>query len=89
MVLKVFLFGFQANKMSLDEHVDDGDPCKFAIRSTDPRKPHLGYICQPSSKESRDEWVSTIRSILQKQKDFLKAIQSPIAYQKGELTKEL
>jgi triple functional domain protein len=75
--------------MSLDEIVDDGDACKFVIRSTDPRKPNLGFICQPSSKESGDEWVSTIRSILQKQKDFLKAIQSPIAYQKGELTKEL
>jgi len=75
--------------MTLDEHIDDGDSYKFVIRSTDPRKPTLGFICQPSSKENRDEWVSTIRSILQKQKDFLKAIQSPIAYQKGELTKEL
>jgi triple functional domain protein len=79
----------QVNKMILDEHIDDGDSYKFVIRSTDPRKPNLGFICQPSSKENRDEWVSTIRSILQKQKDFLKAIQSPIAYQKGELTKEL
>ncbi|XP_021922834.1 triple functional domain protein-like isoform X3 [Zootermopsis nevadensis] len=78
----------QANKMSMEEIVDDSDVCKFVIRSTDPRKPNLGYICQPSSKENGDEWVSTIRSILQKQKDFLKAIQSPIAYQKGELTKE-
>lgn len=75
--------------MILDENIDDGDSYKFVIRSTDPRKPNLGFVCQPSSKENRHEWVSTIRSILQKQKDFLKAIQSPIAYQKGELTKEL
>lgn len=75
--------------MSLDERIDDGDSYKFVIHSEDPHKPNLGFICQASSKENRDEWVSTIRSILQKQKDFLKAIQSPIAYQKGELTKEL
>nr|CAD7440801.1 unnamed protein product [Timema bartmani] len=78
----------QVNKMSLEENVDENDPCKFLIRSTDPRKPSLGYLCQASSKESQDEWVSTIRNILQTQKDFLKAIQSPIAYQK-ELTKEV
>nr|CAD7398872.1 unnamed protein product [Timema poppensis] len=78
----------QVNKMSLEENVDENDPCKFLIRSTDPRKPNLGYLCQASSKESQDEWVSTIRNILQTQKDFLKAIQSPIAYQK-ELTKEV
>jgi hypothetical protein len=73
--------------MSLDENPDDGDPCKFVIRSTDPRKPNLAYVCQGSNQAQRDDWVATIRAILQTQKDFLKAIQSPIAYQK-ELTKE-
>ncbi|KAF4519126.1 hypothetical protein B566_EDAN007399 [Ephemera danica] len=77
----------QVNKMSLDENPDDGDPTKFVIRSTDPRKPNLAYVCQGSNQAQRDEWVATIRAILQTQKDFLKAIQSPIAYQK-ELTKE-
>ena len=74
--------------MTLDENVDDSDPCKFSIVSTDPRKQNVGFVCQASSKEGRDEWVSTIRNILQTQRDFLKAIQSPIAYQK-ELTKEV
>lgn len=74
--------------MDLNENVDDGDPCKFSVWSTDPRKTNLAYVCQAMSKESRDEWVSTIKNILQTQRDFLKAIQSPIAYQK-ELTKEV
>lgn len=77
----------KVNKMSLNEKSEDGDPCKFILQSTDPRKPNLMYTCQGSSQASRDDWVATIKTILQTQKDFLKAIQSPIAYQK-ELTKE-
>jgi hypothetical protein len=80
-------FDCQVNKMSLNERSEDGDLCKFVIQSTDPRKPNLMYTCQGASQDSRDEWVATIKTILQTQKDFLKAIQSPIAYQK-ELTKD-
>ncbi|XP_011495502.1 PREDICTED: kalirin isoform X2 [Ceratosolen solmsi marchali] len=95
----------QVNKMSLEDSVDD--PEKFIIRSTDPRKPGLGFMCYccpvtsdeivtgsiggsgstSGSALRRQEWVDTITSILQTQRDFLKAIQSPIAYQK-ELTKD-
>jgi len=75
--------------MSLTETVDDGDPCKFILRSTDPKKPNLSFVCQTSSKENRDEWIGQLQQILQTQKDFLKAIQSPIKYQKNKLTKEV
>lgn len=91
--------------MILEDSPDD--PEKFIIRSTDPRKPGLGFVCGccPASTDDsitssvggsgstsgsplrRQEWVDTITSILQTQRDFLKAIQSPIAYQK-ELTKD-
>lgn len=74
--------------MSLEDSNDD--PEKFIIRSTDPRKPGLGFSCsvvEESSGPRRQEWVDTITAILQTQRDFLKAIQSPIAYQK-ELTKD-
>lgn len=59
----------------------------FLLKSIDPNKQNLGFLCQASSPELLEQWVSTIKHILQKQKDFLKAIQSPIAYQK-ELTKD-
>lgn len=60
----------------------------FVLQSTDPNKPNsFGVICQDSSPENLEKWITTINNILQTQKDFLKAIQSPIAYQK-ELTKE-
>jgi len=74
--------------MSLEDSNDDPD--KFIIRSTDPRNPGLGFSCsvaEESSGPRRQEWVDTITAILQTQRDFLKAIQSPIAYQK-ELTKD-
>jgi triple functional domain protein len=72
--------------MSLSEKVDDEDPLKFILRSTDPRKPNLSYICQATSQERKDEWITNLQLILQTQKDFLKAIQSPIKYQKNRLT---
>lgn len=73
--------------MSLEDSVDD--PERFVIRSTDPRKPGLGFSCATidESGTRKQEWVDTITAILQTQRDFLKAIQSPIAYQK-ELTKD-
>jgi len=77
--------------MSVTESVEDaaGDGAKFILRSTDPKKPNLSYVCQAPSREAKDEWVSQLQDILQTQKDFLKAIQSPIKYQKKKLTKEV
>lgn len=74
--------------MSLTEHVDDGDPLKFGLSSTDPHKPGVAWVCQGRDAEERDSWVRQLRSMLQTQQNFLKAIQSPIAFQK-ELTKEV
>lgn len=59
----------------------------FTLASTDPNKSPLAIYCQTGTPELQEQWVSTIKNILQTQRDFLKAIQSPIAYQK-ELTKE-
>ncbi|XP_043287262.1 kalirin isoform X2 [Venturia canescens] len=76
----------QVNKMSLEECPEDSD--KFIIRSTDPLTPGVGFSCSVIDENGprKQEWCDTITSILQTQHDFLKAIQSPIAYQK-ELTK--
>lgn len=87
----------QVNKMTLEERhgssssssnsSDDSSDGSFIIKSTDPRRPPLWFVCQAHSPESRFEWLQNLRQILQTQQNFLKAIQSPIAYQK-ELTKE-
>ncbi|XP_044587517.1 kalirin isoform X2 [Cotesia glomerata] len=83
----VYKAHIQVNKMSLENSIED--PEKFTIRSTDPRKPGLGFVCSvlDDNGPRKQEWVDKITSILQTQRDFLKAIQSPIAYQK-ELTKD-
>ncbi|XP_049267793.1 triple functional domain protein isoform X2 [Rhipicephalus sanguineus] len=78
----------QVNKMSLIEHTEDGDPLKFTLCSKDPHQEGVSFIIQTPSMEARNKWVSNIRAILETQLDFLRAIQSPIAYQK-ELTKDI
>lgn len=61
---------------------------RFELRSTDPNRSDTSFVLvQTQSVEQYREWVDNINNILQSQHDFLKAIQSPIAYQK-ELTKE-
>lgn len=78
----------QVNKMSLNEHTEDGDPLKFMLCSKDPHQEGVSFVIQTPSMEARNEWVCNIRAILETQLDFLRAIQSPIAYQK-ELTKDI
>ena len=72
-----------------------GEPLKFLVKSTDPRHTstggsgsgvsssgaHCAFVCYAPNPEATNEWVETIKQILQSQRDFLKAIQSPIKYQ--------
>lgn len=60
---------------------------RISLRSTDPLRPDLRYVINTQNQEKFHEWKKAITGILQTQHDFLKAIISPIAYQK-ELTKE-
>uniref|UniRef100_A0A6P7GCH9 Triple functional domain protein-like n=1 Tax=Diabrotica virgifera virgifera TaxID=50390 RepID=A0A6P7GCH9_DIAVI len=72
----------QVNKMSLNTKED----C-FILESTDPSR-CLGFVLQAGTVDLQEQWLITIHDTLQKQRDFLKAIQSPIAYQKELTTKE-
>ncbi|KAI2803184.1 hypothetical protein BLOT_007307 [Blomia tropicalis] len=78
----------QVNKMSLIDKHECLDEGKFLLRSKDPQQEGLAFLCEGMVKEDTAEWVSNIRAILDTQLDFLRALQSPIAYQK-ELTKEI
>lgn len=60
---------------------------QLLLRSTDPQRHELSFVLTTQTDEQHREWMDNITNILQTQHDFLKAIQSPIAYQK-ELTKE-
>lgn len=63
---------------------------RFELRSTDPNRGDTAILVHAQSPEQYREWVDNINNILQSQHDFLKAIQSPIAYQlqQQELSKE-
>lgn len=71
----------QVNKMSLHESPDD-DECKFVLKSKDPRQDDLSFIIQANCVEEKYEWVRNIEALLKTQLDFLRALQSPISYQK-------
>lgn len=71
--------------MTLPEDSTNSDA--FTLLSTDPNKPTQGFICQAGTPELHKRWVATLDNILQRQKDFLKAIQSPIQYQ-NQLTRD-
>lgn len=77
----------------MDDSRDDGH---FVVTSTEPKNTNstdspknatVGFACMAPNEDLRNQWVKTLRDILQTQRDFLRAIQSPIAYQKGK-TKE-
>ncbi|OQR72768.1 triple functional domain protein-like [Tropilaelaps mercedesae] len=82
----IYKNSLQVNKMSL--HEDQTDPLKFCLTSKNPLQEGLTLVLQAQSPEQRQEWISNIRALLDTQQDFLRAIQSPIAYQK-ELTKDV
>ena len=75
----------QVNKMTLDAKSDTG---RFMLKSKDPQQEHFAVLCEGLTREDTAEWVCNIQAILDTQRDFLRALQSPIAYQK-ELTKEM
>lgn len=78
----------QVNKMALVDKHSCLEGSRFILRSKDPQQEGLAFLCEGQTKEDSAEWVFNIHAILETQQDFLRALQSPIAYQK-ELTKEM
>lgn len=73
------------NKMAIQKVHDDD--CRFIIRSKSPEH-EFAFLVKCETPEERNEWYTAIQNLLETQLDFLRALQSPIAYQK-ELTKDL
>lgn len=76
------------NKMILIDKVADNDDKKFILKSkasTDQSgcSETSSFVFCASTKEERDIWFSSLKGLLETQSDFLRALQSPIAYQKG------
>ncbi|KAM4026041.1 kalirin isoform 3-T3 [Anomaloglossus baeobatrachus] len=76
----MFKRGIKMNYLVLDGNVDN-DPCKFALMSRDTSE---RVILQAANSEIKQAWVQDIGQVLETQRDFLNALQSPIEYQRKE-----
>ncbi|XP_064646133.1 triple functional domain protein-like isoform X3 [Lineus longissimus] len=76
----------KVNKMTLSEKVPN-NPLQIMIIDRTPGS-DAKYYFEMQSEEMKESWITKLKTILDMQGDFLKALQSPIAYQKT-LTKEL
>ncbi|XP_039349933.1 kalirin isoform X9 [Mauremys reevesii] len=78
----MFKRSIKMNYLILEEIVDD-DPCKFALMS---RETSERVILQAANPEIQQAWIQDINQVLDTQRDFLNALQSPIEYQRKEST---
>ncbi|XP_070597014.1 rho guanine nucleotide exchange factor 25 isoform X6 [Erythrolamprus reginae] len=77
------LQGFEVSCLGLEPCVDN-DPCKFALISRGTERGTIRYVLQAATPEIAQAWVTDINLILDTQRDFLNALQSPIEYQRRE-----
>ncbi|XP_014907245.1 rho guanine nucleotide exchange factor 25 isoform X1 [Poecilia latipinna] len=62
----------------------DGDDTRFVLTSRNPDGSVVRYQLQGSSTEICRAWVNDVVQILESQRNFLNALQSPIEYQRRE-----
>ncbi|XP_047221417.1 rho guanine nucleotide exchange factor 25 isoform X3 [Girardinichthys multiradiatus] len=66
------------------EPIVDGDDARFVLTSRNPDGSVVRYQLQGSSGEICRGWVNDVVQILESQRNFLNALQSPIEYQRRE-----
>ncbi|XP_036208935.1 kalirin isoform X21 [Myotis myotis] len=76
----MFKRSIKMNHLVLEEDVDH-DPCKFALMN---RETSERVILQAANADIQQAWVQDISQVLETQRDFLNALQSPIEYQRKE-----
>nr|XP_027784418.1 rho guanine nucleotide exchange factor 25 isoform X3 [Marmota flaviventris] len=74
--IKVSCLGLEGNLQ--------GDPCRFALTSRGPEGGIQRYVLQASDPTVSQAWIKQVAQILESQRDFLNALQSPIEYQRRE-----
>ncbi|KAM4795456.1 rho guanine nucleotide exchange factor 25 isoform 2-T2 [Rhinophrynus dorsalis] len=79
----IFKNSIKISCLGIEESIDN-DPCKFCLTSRGTDRSLVRYILQASSPEIRMAWIRDIGQILESQRNFLNALQSPIEYQRRE-----
>ncbi|KAG7477463.1 hypothetical protein MATL_G00069840 [Megalops atlanticus] len=62
----------------------DGDPCRLALTSRGADGNTVRFVMQAATPDIRQAWVTDVGQILETQRNFLNALQSPIEYQRRE-----
>uniref|UniRef100_A0A8B9LRC5 non-specific serine/threonine protein kinase n=1 Tax=Astyanax mexicanus TaxID=7994 RepID=A0A8B9LRC5_ASTMX len=73
-----FKKSIKVSYLDLEEHVDN-DPCKFVLSC---RGSSERFTLQAANTDIKQVWVHHITDLLDAQRNFLSALQSPIEYQK-------
>ena len=60
------------------------DVVRFALRSRDPHTGDRMFVIEAPSIEKRDIWVAQVKALLDTQQNFLRALQSPIDFQRQQ-----
>ncbi|KAM7115965.1 rho guanine nucleotide exchange factor 25 isoform 2-T2 [Molossus nigricans] len=74
--IKVSCLGLEGNLQ--------GDPCRFALTSRGPEGGIQRYVLQTTDPAVSQAWIKQVAQILESQRNFLNALQSPIEYQRRE-----
>ncbi|XP_043098299.1 rho guanine nucleotide exchange factor 25 [Puntigrus tetrazona] len=70
--------------LGIEEHCPD-DPCRMVLTSRNIDGSMHRFILRASSPEIRTSWAYDILQILETQRNFLNALQSPIEFQRKEI----
>ncbi|KAM8830772.1 LOW QUALITY PROTEIN: rho guanine nucleotide exchange factor 25 [Synchiropus picturatus] len=79
----IFKSSIKVSCLGLEPAVE-GDESRFVLTSRNPDGNVVRYQLQASSPEIRRAWTSDLVQILESQRNFLNALQSPIEYQRRE-----
>ncbi|TRZ02547.1 hypothetical protein DNTS_026592 [Danionella cerebrum] len=80
----VFLFEQLISCLGIEDSCPD-DPCRLVLTSRNIDGSVLRFILQASSPEIRTSWARDILQMLETQRNFLNALQSPIEFQRKEI----
>ncbi|XP_056653719.1 rho guanine nucleotide exchange factor 25 isoform X2 [Monodelphis domestica] len=77
------LRGFEVSCLGLEKNTQ-GDPCRFTLTSRGPEGGVQRYVLQAADPTVSEAWTRHVAQILESQRNFLNALQSPIEYQRRE-----
>ncbi|XP_033481511.1 rho guanine nucleotide exchange factor 25 isoform X2 [Epinephelus lanceolatus] len=79
----IFKNSIKVSCLGVEEH-SENDPCFLVLTSRGTNGSVTRFIMQASSPEIQQAWLDDVGQILETQRNFLNALQSPIEYQRRE-----